>query len=106
MPAEAKKAPVSEAAGELGRRVREARLDLSITQEMLAERSGLHWSYIGQVERGRNNPTFNNILLLAQSLEVDAGSLIAGLQPPLEVTTKVRTATPKPRSRRSSPKAL
>ncbi|WP_374457013.1 helix-turn-helix domain-containing protein [Nocardioides sp.] len=82
MPATSNKQPISEAAGEFGRRVRERRLDLELSLESLAERSELHWSYLGQVERGQNNLTLHSILRVAASLEMDPGALLKGLSPP------------------------
>lgn len=82
MPASPTKPPISVAAGELGRRVRERRVELDLSQEKLAERSQLHWSYLGQVERGQNNLTLHSILRVAHALEVDPGTLVAGLPAP------------------------
>lgn len=65
---------------EFGRRVREARQKLGLSQEELGERAGLHRTYIGHVERGEVNPSFKNVLLVAQALAVDPGDLIAGLR--------------------------
>ncbi len=42
-------------AARLGNEIRKHRLAAGLTQEDLAERSGLHWTYISQVERGRRN---------------------------------------------------
>ena len=39
--------------------------------EQLARDSRLHWSYLGQVERGQRNLTLHNILKLAEVLDVD-----------------------------------
>lgn len=79
MPAPASKPPLSAATGEFGRRVRQRRLELELSQEELAESSELHWSYLGQVERGQNNLTLHNILRVAQALDVDPGVLVTGL---------------------------
>ncbi|GAA2086016.1 hypothetical protein GCM10009821_29560 [Aeromicrobium halocynthiae] len=78
MPA-ASKPPLSPATGEFGKRVRARRETLGLSQEGLAENSELHWSYIGQVERGQVNPTLRNILRIAEALAVDAGELVAKL---------------------------
>lgn len=74
--------PLSTATAAFGERVRHARHALGDSQERLAERSGLHWSFIGQVERGRRNVSLHNILKLATALQVDPGTLVQGLQPP------------------------
>jgi transcriptional regulator with XRE-family HTH domain len=76
------KEPVSEAASTFGARVRARRLELGKSQEQLAEASDLHWSYLGQVERGRRNISLHNILKIAEVLDVDPGDLVRGLKSP------------------------
>jgi transcriptional regulator with XRE-family HTH domain len=76
------KEPISEAAGQLGGRVRARRNELGKSQEQLARESSLHWSYLGQVERGQRNVTLHNILKLAEVLGVDPGELVHGLPAP------------------------
>lgn len=76
--------PRSEALQTLGSRVREARHALGLSQEALGDVSGLHWTFVGQVERGRRNLSVHNLLRLAQALEVDPGDLVTGLAPPPE----------------------
>ena len=66
--------------GEFGRRVRARREQLGLSQEKLAERTTLHWSYIGQVERGQRNLSLHNILRIAHALDTDAGGLVSGLE--------------------------
>ena len=53
---------------------------LGLSQEKLAERTTLHWSYIGQVERGQRNLSLHNILRIAHALDTDAGGLVSGLE--------------------------
>ena len=74
------KPPVSEATRVFGARVRERRHDLGLSQERLAERAGLHWTFVGQVERGQRNLTLHNIIKLANALGLDPGVLVGGLQ--------------------------
>lgn len=74
--------PISDATREFGRRVVERRNELGISQEAAAERIGLHWTYLGQVERGRRNLTLHNILKIARGLDADAGKLVHGLPAP------------------------
>lgn len=52
-----------------------------MTQEGLAERCGLDWTYVGQVERGQRNLTLKNILRLAKALEVNPAVLVKDLVP-------------------------
>ena len=74
------KPPVSAVATEFGQRVRQRRTELRLSQEKLAELAGLHWTFVGQVERGRRNLTLHNIVKLAKALDIDSGVLMAGLQ--------------------------
>lgn len=75
------KAPRSIAARQLGERIKAYRHALGISQEALADRSGLHWTFVGQVERGQRNPNLHNLLKLAAGLGVDPGKLVRGLTP-------------------------
>ena len=74
-----RKPPISPAAQMFGARVLARREDRGWSQERLAAEAGLHWTMIGQVERGRRNLTFHSILKLANALKCDAAELMAGL---------------------------
>jgi transcriptional regulator with XRE-family HTH domain len=60
-----------------GKRLRELRLAKAFTQESLAERAGLHSTYVGSVERGERNVALDNILKLARALDEPPSSLFA-----------------------------
>lgn len=61
----------------LGKRIRELReVADDMTQEQLAHASGMHWTYIGQIERGERNLTYRNLLKLARGLGVAPGKLM------------------------------
>ncbi|HVX18366.1 MAG TPA: helix-turn-helix transcriptional regulator [Acidimicrobiales bacterium] len=74
--------PLSPATKAFGERVRARRQELGLSQEALAARAQLHWTMIGQTERGQRNISLHNILKLAEALEVDAGELVKGLAAP------------------------
>jgi transcriptional regulator with XRE-family HTH domain len=59
-----------------GRRVCELREAADLTQEGLAHAAGLHWTYIGQIERGERNLTYKNVLKLARGLGLDPAELL------------------------------
>lgn len=64
---------------EFGERVRATRKARGLSQEQLGALVGLHRTYIGHIERGEVNPSFRNVLLVAQGLSVDPGELLRGL---------------------------
>jgi transcriptional regulator with XRE-family HTH domain len=86
--------PVSEAAQTLGARVRARRGDLRKSQEQLADACGLHWTFVGQIERGRRNLSLHNILKIAAGLQVDPGELVRGLRPPSDTFCDVSGGSP------------
>jgi len=55
------------------------RRELGLSQEGLAERAGLHRTYIGSVERGERNPALKSIVKIALALDVDPGDLLEGV---------------------------
>lgn len=59
----------------VGRAVREARIELRISQEELSLRTGVHRNYIGGIERGERNPSVVTIAKLAEALEVPTSEL-------------------------------
>ena len=60
-----------------GVRVRELRADRGLSQEALAERAGIHRTYVGSVERGERNVALDNIHALAAALGVSPARLVA-----------------------------
>lgn len=53
---------------QFGNRVREERLKLSLSQEELAAKAGVHRTYIGMIERAEKNITLENIEKIAKAL--------------------------------------
>ena len=70
-----------EVAGVFGSRVRDRRLARRWTLEELAERAGLHYTYVGVVERGEANITLFNAVRIAAALDVNPAELTDGLTP-------------------------
>jgi transcriptional regulator with XRE-family HTH domain len=62
-------------AAALGRAVLAVRTDKGISQMQLAEATGFMQSWISQVERGRRNPSWNNVARLAEGLGVSVAEL-------------------------------
>jgi len=59
-----------------GQRVREERIKQGLSQEELAEKAGVHRTYIGMIERGEKNITLGNIEKIAIALEVSISHLL------------------------------
>lgn len=66
---------MSEIAKVLGQRIRNYRLQIGLSQEKLAELSGCHPTYIGQVERGEKNATMESIEKIATALNIPLSML-------------------------------
>lgn len=60
----------------LGQAIRSRRLALGFSQETLAEKAQLHWTYIGGIERGERNVSLLNIVKIARALNVLPSDLL------------------------------
>lgn len=60
----------------LGLNIRALREKKGWSQEELAERSGLHRTYISGLERGIRNPTIDTVDIIATALGVKLGDLL------------------------------
>jgi transcriptional regulator with XRE-family HTH domain len=67
---------VTDLRGRVGARLKQNRLARRLTQEQLAERAGLSNRCIGEVERGRGNPTLTTLAALSDALGVDLIDLL------------------------------
>lgn len=56
--------------------VRDRRAELRVSQSELARRSGLHRSYIGDLERGTRNISIRNLSKLASALQISPWGLL------------------------------
>lgn len=54
----------------LGKRIKEERLRLNLTQEKLSEKVGISTAYLGQIERGERCITLDKLIPLANYLGV------------------------------------
>ena len=66
----------------VGRRVRELRSGLGISQEELAARSDLHRNYVGSVERGERDIGITSLARIAAALSVSLADFFAPLKNP------------------------
>lgn len=60
--------------------MRTKRETLDLTQEDLAEKAGLHRTYLSDVERGARNPSLESIERLAKGLGITIAELFDSLE--------------------------
>lgn len=70
---------MSDIAKIIGQRIRNNRTKLGLSQETLAELSGCHPTYIGQLERGEKNATIESIEKIAKALDLPLSKLFEKL---------------------------
>lgn len=63
----------------LGQRIRNYRTAKGLSQEKLAELSGCHHTYVGQIERGEKNATIESIEKFSAALNVSLSTLFENL---------------------------
>lgn len=73
----------------LGLRIRELRAERGITQEELAEHSGVFRTYMSRVEAGKANPTLTMLHMFANALEITIQELLEW--PTVTTVPKVRS---------------
>jgi len=56
-----------------GKKVREERTKLGLSQEELASRAGVHRTYIGMIERAEKNITLENIQKICKAINLRIG---------------------------------
>ena len=76
---------MSEIAKSVGQRIRNYRTRQGLSQEKLAEMSGCHPTYIGQLERGEKNATLESIEKIAAALNVSLSKLFDFLTSQAEI---------------------
>lgn len=53
----------------LGQAIRKRRIELKLSQELLAEKVGCHRNYMGRIERGEQNITLDMMVRVANALQ-------------------------------------
>ncbi|MGV1048561.1 MAG: helix-turn-helix domain-containing protein [Solirubrobacterales bacterium] len=62
--------------GNLGTNLRAARKKLGLTQEQVADRSGVQAGEISRIESGKRDPQVSTVRKLAKALEIAPGRLL------------------------------
>lgn len=71
---------MSEISKFVGQRIRNYRTQQKLSQEKLAELSGCHPTYIGQLERGEKNATLESVERISVALKVPLSQLFEKLE--------------------------
>jgi transcriptional regulator with XRE-family HTH domain len=61
----------------LGKKIKKLRKEQRISQESLADKAGIHRTYMGKIERGESNPPMQTVNKIASALKVKTGELIS-----------------------------
>ena len=64
---------------DFGKRIKEERQKLNLSQEALAAKAGVHRTYIGMVERAEKNITLSNIYKIANALSLNLSDIFKGI---------------------------
>ncbi|MGD0797759.1 MAG: helix-turn-helix transcriptional regulator [Acidobacteriaceae bacterium] len=64
----------------LGQRIRELRTERGYSQEAFADKCGVHRTFMGTIERGESNLSFQNIAKVATTLGVPLSTLFLDLE--------------------------
>ena len=64
----------------LGRTISGFREGLGLSQEDLADRAGIHRTYVSQLERGLKSPTLNILMKIAKALETKPSLLMRAFE--------------------------
>ena len=60
---------------EFGKRIRQLRTERNLSQEQLAELTGIHRTYIVMIERGERNPSLSNVGVFADAFKLSLSEL-------------------------------
>ena len=72
---------------DLGRAIRELREGRGLTLDALAEKAGMHTTYLSRIERAHSSPTWEKITALADALEMRVSEIAVAA----EAQTKKRS---------------
>jgi transcriptional regulator with XRE-family HTH domain len=75
----------------LGARIKDLRKRAGLSQEELADSAGMHWTYLSDLERGRQTPTLDMVNRLARGLSVTLAEFFS----PLDERYRLRFRKPR-----------
>jgi transcriptional regulator with XRE-family HTH domain len=87
----------------LGQRIRELRTEQGFSQEAFADKCGVHRTFMGTIERGESNLSFQNIAKVSTTLGVPLSTLFRDLEGKAQIlaTQSTGTGAIKPKRRKT-----
>jgi transcriptional regulator with XRE-family HTH domain len=64
--------------GNVGSNLKAARKKLGLTQEQVADRSGVHATEVSRIEAGKRDPQVSTVIRLAKAVDLSPGQLLDG----------------------------
>lgn len=61
----------------IGKKIKQERETLKLTQKELAQRAGIDFRFLGNIERGVSKPSLDTIVKIAQALDIPLDILVA-----------------------------
>lgn len=90
----------------LGQRIRALRTEQGYSQEAFADKCGVHRTFMGTIERGESNLSFQNILRVAATLGLSLSTLFQNLEKNAEALSPAAAASKTGNRRRESKHAF
>jgi len=75
---------VADVKGLIGDRIRQLRKEKGLSQERLGDKSELHYTHIGSIERGEKNWSIDTLIKVAKGLNVEVVDLFNFPMPPAD----------------------
>jgi transcriptional regulator with XRE-family HTH domain len=76
----------------LGQRIRELRTEQGYSQEGFADKCSVHRTFMGTIERGESNLSFQNIAKVSTTLGISLAELFRGLEGKAQLLARASTA--------------
>jgi len=78
----------------LGQRIRELRTKQGYSQESFADLCGVHRTFMGTIERGESNLSFQNLAKVSKALGITLAQLLSGIKRRADLLAKHRPNPP------------
>lgn len=86
----------------LGQRIRELRTEQGYSQEGFADKCGVHRTFMGTIERGESNLSFQNMARVATTLSVSLSTLFRDLEERAHILAAQSTGAGATKARKAS----